>query len=156
MVSFAFPTPFLPTAKSNHFPTNYKPISSSSTKLCASLISPSKINKSNFTCTPTVVSLPKFRKVLARALNEVAEKYEEEEKDEEMGVVDQPPLPKHVAIFTDGHRRWAKARGLTKDEGYKAFTKSVMEYAIVCYKMGIKVLTVLAVATAQFTTRKVS
>lgn len=53
-------------------------------------------------------------------------------------------LPKHVAIIMDGNGRWAKKRGLSRQEGHKAGEKTVREVVTHCRKLGIPLLTLYA------------
>ena len=53
----------------------------------------------------------------------------------------QPILPKHIAIIMDGNGRWAKARGLMREFGHKAGSKTVREITTACAKRGISALT---------------
>ena len=53
----------------------------------------------------------------------------------------QPILPKHIAIIMDGNGRWAKARGLMREFGHKAGSKTVREITTACAKRGIAALT---------------
>ncbi|XP_060182264.1 (2Z,6Z)-farnesyl diphosphate synthase CPT6, chloroplastic-like [Lycium barbarum] len=56
-------------------------------------------------------------------------------------------IPKHVAIIMDGHRRWAKARGLPVQEGHKFITPNLKNICNVSSKLGIEVLTAFAFST---------
>ncbi len=47
-------------------------------------------------------------------------------------------LPKHIGIIPDGNRRWAVARGLSKEEGYMAGVPPAFELYDECIKLGIK------------------
>ena len=51
------------------------------------------------------------------------------------------PLPKHIAIIMDGNGRWAAARGLMREFGHKAGSKTVREITTACAKRGIAALT---------------
>lgn len=53
----------------------------------------------------------------------------------------QPILPKHIAIIMDGNGRWAKARGLMREFGHKAGSKTVREITTACAKRGMTALT---------------
>ncbi|MSR33366.1 MAG: isoprenyl transferase [Phycisphaerales bacterium] len=52
-----------------------------------------------------------------------------------------PLLPKHIAIIMDGNGRWAKARGLMRELGHQAGSKTVREITTACAKRGIAALT---------------
>ena len=62
--------------------------------------------------------------------------------------------PEHVAIILDGNRRWARKRGMTPQEGhYKGFTnlESLADYV---FAKGVKVLSVYAFSTENFSRAK--
>ncbi|MCP4652216.1 MAG: isoprenyl transferase [Candidatus Omnitrophica bacterium] len=52
--------------------------------------------------------------------------------------------PKHIAIIMDGNGRWAKARGLSRTLGHKEGVKRVVEMLREAKKLGIKIVTVFA------------
>jgi undecaprenyl diphosphate synthase len=56
-------------------------------------------------------------------------------------------LPRHVAVIMDGNGRWAKARGLPRNEGHKAGAESAARVAECCVEFGIPVLTLYAFST---------
>ena len=63
-------------------------------------------------------------------------------------------IPNHVAIILDGNRRWARKRGMTPQEGhYKGFTnlESLADYV---FAKGVKVLSVYAFSTENFSRAK--
>lgn len=58
--------------------------------------------------------------------------------------IEQDKIPKHVAIIMDGNGRWAKSKGLKREEGHKEGAESaklITEYALRC---GVKYLTLFA------------
>jgi len=55
--------------------------------------------------------------------------------------------PKHVAIIMDGNGRWAKNQGLPRTAGHHRGSENVKEIAIHANKLGIKVLTLYAFST---------
>lgn len=57
------------------------------------------------------------------------------------------PLPKHVAIITDGNGRWAKKRGLPRTAGHAAGMKRVREIIRCADSLGVKVLTFYSFST---------
>ncbi len=60
------------------------------------------------------------------------------------------PIPNHVAIITDGNRRFAISRGLSSNEGHvrgKEKLEDVLEW---CREIGIKVVTVYGFSTENF------
>lgn len=50
-------------------------------------------------------------------------------------------IPKHIGIIPDGNRRWAKNRGLKKEEGYSFGLKPGLELLRTAQKSGIRELT---------------
>ena len=63
-------------------------------------------------------------------------------------------IPNHVAIILDGNRRWARKSGMTPQEGhYKGFTnlESLADYV---FAKGVKVLSVYAFSTENFSRAK--
>jgi undecaprenyl diphosphate synthase len=58
-----------------------------------------------------------------------------------------PQVPRHVAIIMDGNGRWARARGLPRHEGHRAGTENIRPILRACRDMGVKVLSVYAFST---------
>ena len=56
-------------------------------------------------------------------------------------------IPKHIAIIMDGNGRWAKKRGLPRNAGHAAGSKTFKEVARYCNKIGVKYLTAYAFST---------
>jgi undecaprenyl diphosphate synthase len=56
-------------------------------------------------------------------------------------------MPQHVAIIMDGNGRWAKARGLPRAEGHRQGTENLRRILNACGQMGIKILTIYAFST---------
>ena len=50
-------------------------------------------------------------------------------------------LPRHVGLVTDGNRRWARARGLTPQDGHKAMFRNLEPIVGPSRAWGIRVLT---------------
>jgi undecaprenyl diphosphate synthase len=69
------------------------------------------------------------------------------EKDDLLLEVKNQPLPKHVAIITDGNGRWAKKRGLPRTAGHAAGMRRVRETIRVANDLGIEVLTFYSFST---------
>ncbi|MCD9643877.1 Dehydrodolichyl diphosphate synthase [Datura stramonium] len=63
------------------------------------------------------------------------------------GEVALPEGLKHVAVIMDGHRRWAKQKGLTIKQGHRAGGEKIQVLARLCSQWGLKVLTVYAFST---------
>jgi undecaprenyl diphosphate synthase len=51
-------------------------------------------------------------------------------------------VPRHVALIPDGNRRWAKERGLSVADGYKAGVQSGLQMLGDCMELGIDEVTV--------------
>ncbi len=56
-------------------------------------------------------------------------------------------VPAHIAIIMDGNGRWAKKRGLPRNAGHAAGSKTFKNIARYCNKIGVKHLTVYAFST---------
>jgi tritrans,polycis-undecaprenyl-diphosphate synthase [geranylgeranyl-diphosphate specific] len=61
------------------------------------------------------------------------------------------PLPKHIAIIMDGNRRFAKELGLSWEAGHVFGKEKIEEVLDWCFELGIRVLTVYAFSTENFT-----
>lgn len=59
--------------------------------------------------------------------------------------------PGHIAIIMDGNGRWAKRRGWLRTKGHEAGAKSVDSICQSCAKMGVKVLSLYAFSTENWT-----
>ncbi len=55
--------------------------------------------------------------------------------------------PKHIGIILDGNRRWAKARGLSVNDGHKAGAETVKKIVRYAYDCGLEYLTLYAFST---------
>jgi len=56
-------------------------------------------------------------------------------------------IPAHVAIIMDGNGRWAKQRGLSRSMGHRQGAKAVEEITRHCQKIGVRILTLFAFST---------
>ena len=56
-------------------------------------------------------------------------------------------IPKHIVLFTDGNRRWAKKNGVSSFEGHYQGYKNVIRICEWCKKRGVKVLTAFGFST---------
>jgi undecaprenyl diphosphate synthase len=56
-------------------------------------------------------------------------------------------IPQHVAIIMDGNGRWAQQRGLPRLAGHRAGTENVRRILEACVDLGIKILTLYAFST---------
>jgi undecaprenyl diphosphate synthase len=63
-------------------------------------------------------------------------------------------IPYHVAIITDGNRRWARKRGLQPLEGHLAGYKNFKRILKHCQKRGVKILTVFGFSSENWTRSK--
>lgn len=64
--------------------------------------------------------------------------------------MDDNKIPNHVGIIMDGNRRWAAARGKKRSYGHKVGTDNIKTVAEVCFSLGVKVLTLYAFSTENF------
>ncbi len=53
-------------------------------------------------------------------------------------------LPQHVAIIMDGNGRWARRRGLSRNEGHRAGIDKIREILEVSLDLGVKFVTIYA------------
>ena len=61
--------------------------------------------------------------------------------------VDLTRVPQHIAIIMDGNGRWAKERGMKRQEGHVAGTQALNDILKPVRDLGIKYLTVYAFST---------
>jgi undecaprenyl diphosphate synthase len=59
--------------------------------------------------------------------------------------------PRHVAIITDGNRRWAKKRGLPAVAGHSAGAKAVRECIAASIELGVEYLTLFSFSSENWT-----
>ncbi|CAI9097061.1 OLC1v1033360C1 [Oldenlandia corymbosa var. corymbosa] len=65
------------------------------------------------------------------------------QKESSQKLILQPELiPKHVALFFDGHRRWAAQNGLSWEEGYRATGRPMRQTIRFLNEIGVKVFTI--------------
>ncbi|KAG4304963.1 hypothetical protein PORY_001638 [Pneumocystis oryctolagi] len=62
----------------------------------------------------------------------------------------QGPVPKHVAFVMDGNRRWAKHMNLEPADGHSRGFENMKHILEVCYKVGVKVVTIYAFSIENF------
>jgi len=55
--------------------------------------------------------------------------------------------PKHIVLFPDGNRRWAKNRGIASLEGHMQGYKNLLDFSEWCKNRGVKVLTAFGFST---------
>ncbi len=56
-------------------------------------------------------------------------------------------IPKHIVLFPDGNRRWAKQKNLPTLEGHKKGYEKLLDFAEWCKNKGIKALTAYGFST---------
>ncbi|XP_009126738.1 dehydrodolichyl diphosphate synthase 4-like isoform X2 [Brassica rapa] len=56
-------------------------------------------------------------------------------------------MPRHVAVIMDGNRRWAERAGLLTSQGHEAGAKRLIEFAELCFKLGIETVSAFAFST---------
>jgi undecaprenyl diphosphate synthase len=56
-------------------------------------------------------------------------------------------IPAHVAVIMDGNGRWARQRGLSRNEGHRAGTENMRRVLHAAVEYGIQVLTIYAFST---------
>ena len=61
------------------------------------------------------------------------------------------PLPRHIAIIMDGNGRWAIRHGLPRVLGHREGVKALKPIVKECSRLGIEVLTVYAFSTENWT-----
>ena len=61
--------------------------------------------------------------------------------------IDRSNIPRHVAVIMDGNGRWAKKRGLRRENGHREGRKSVRKIVECCAELGVKNLTLYAFST---------
>lgn len=59
-------------------------------------------------------------------------------------------LPRHVAVVTDGNRRWAQERGLLTADGHEAGRRAMEQAVLLSHAWGIRALTVFAFSQENF------
>ena len=56
-------------------------------------------------------------------------------------------IPKHIVLFPDGNRRWAKKNNLASLQGHQKGYESLIDFTIWCKNRGIKVITAFGFST---------
>ncbi|KAL8971704.1 MAG: hypothetical protein Q9197_003136 [Variospora fuerteventurae] len=67
-----------------------------------------------------------------------------------IGALRQGPIPQHVAFVMDGNRRFAKSHRMETVEGHNLGFEALAKVLEVCYKSGVKVVTVYAFSIENF------
>ncbi|EST12441.1 isoprenyl transferase [Sporolactobacillus laevolacticus] len=60
-------------------------------------------------------------------------------------------VPMHLALMMDGNGRWAQKQGRTRSEGHIAGAKAMEEILDSCLELGIKIVTLYAFSTENWT-----
>jgi undecaprenyl diphosphate synthase len=63
-------------------------------------------------------------------------------------------IPKHIVLFPDGNRRWAKAKGLHSLEGHKKGYENLLDFSEWCKNRGVKTLTAFGFSTENWNRSK--
>ncbi len=61
-----------------------------------------------------------------------------------IGALSQGPIPRHVAFEMDGNRRYARSHKIETVEGHSLGFEALARVLEICYKCGVKVVTVYA------------
>ena len=69
--------------------------------------------------------------------------------------IDKNNVPQHIAVIMDGNGRWAKKRGLRRENGHREGRKSVKKIVECCVELGIKNLTLYAFSTENWNRPKI-
>ena len=56
-------------------------------------------------------------------------------------------IPKHIVLFPDGNRRWAKEQGLPTLEGHSKGRENFISFMKWCKDRGVKAITVFGFST---------
>ena len=67
-------------------------------------------------------------------------------------------IPKHIVLFPDGNRRWAKERGMDTLEGHRVGYERAVQLVDWCQERGVKALTIFGFSTENWnrTEREIS
>ncbi|KAI6248220.1 Dehydrodolichyl diphosphate synthase complex subunit [Erysiphe necator] len=71
-----------------------------------------------------------------------------------IGSISQGPIPKHIAFVMDGNRRFARLYQMETVEGHNLGFEALAKILEVCYKSGVKVVTVYAFSIENFNRSK--
>ncbi|KAL4921736.1 putative undecaprenyl diphosphate synthase-domain-containing protein [Aspergillus aurantiobrunneus] len=67
-----------------------------------------------------------------------------------VGAIRQGPVPQHVAFIMDGNRRFARTHGIETVEGHNLGFEALARILEVCYRSGVKVVTIYAFSIENF------
>jgi ditrans,polycis-polyprenyl diphosphate synthase len=71
-------------------------------------------------------------------------------RDTLIGALSQGPIPGHVAFEMDGNRRYARSHKIETIEGHHHGFEALARVLEICYKCGVKVVTVYAFSLENF------
>ncbi|RHZ59983.1 undecaprenyl diphosphate synthase family protein [Aspergillus thermomutatus] len=71
-----------------------------------------------------------------------------------IGALKQGPVPQHIAFVMDGNRRFARSHGIETVEGHNLGFEALARILEVCYKCGVKVVTIYAFSIENFNRSK--
>lgn len=71
-------------------------------------------------------------------------------KDLLIGALQQGPVPQHVAFVMDGNRRFARTHGIETVEGHNLGFEALARILEVCYRAGVKHVTIYAFSIENF------
>lgn len=63
-------------------------------------------------------------------------------------------IPRHIVLFPDGNRRWAKQRGMRTLEGHKKGYDNLLDFSEWCKNRGVKILTAFGFSTENWNRTK--
>jgi len=63
-------------------------------------------------------------------------------------------IPRHIVLFPDGNRRWAKQKGIHTLEGHKKGYENLLDFSEWCKKRGVKALTAFGFSTENWNRSK--
>jgi len=69
-------------------------------------------------------------------------------------VIDKNKIPKHLAIIMDGNGRWARLRSLSRTAGHREGIKRVKEIVKAAGELGVKVITLFAFSSENWSRPK--
>ena len=56
-------------------------------------------------------------------------------------------IPKHIVVFPDGNRRWAKSQGLNSFLGHQQGYRNLIDFTLWCKERGVQVITAFGFST---------
>ncbi|PSN61058.1 undecaprenyl diphosphate synthase family protein-like protein [Corynespora cassiicola Philippines] len=71
-----------------------------------------------------------------------------------IGALRQGPVPQHIAFVMDGNRRYARSHHIESIEGHNLGFEALARILEICYKTGVKVVTIYAFSIENFKRKK--